>query len=150
MRLLPIALIIWVLTSTVGFADSNETFMPALGFHIAGESGADILETIIPELARLGFSESLPRELSTEHLPVATFRRLNGDEVRVTSGRQCTVLWFSGAALPPGSDLRTFGHAYGERFSNLQAMLKQYLVRLPQPHPRILETDILPVGVCPE
>jgi hypothetical protein len=150
MRLLTIALTTWLLGMTIGFADSEELSMPALGFYIAGQTGADVLETIIPELARVGFTESLPREASTEHGPLARFRRSNGDEVRVTAGKRCATLWFSGADVSPGTDRKTYGRAYGVRFSEIHAILKQYLARLPQPHPIILEGQIPPLGMCPE
>lgn len=149
MRLLPIAVTLWLFATTVGFADSNETSMPALGFYITGETGADVLDTIIPELARVGFTELLPREASTEHLPLATFRRLNGDEIRVIAGKRCAMLWFSGADVPPGIDRKTYGRSYGDRFSKVHAILKQYFVRLPLPHPIILEGETPPVGMCP-
>jgi hypothetical protein len=123
--------------------------MPTLGFYITGETGADVLETIIPELARVGFAESLPREASTEQLPLATFRRSNGDEIRVAAGKRCALLAFSGAGVPPGTDRKTYGRAYGQRFSNVHAILKRYFARLPPPHPIILEGEIPPVGTCP-
>jgi hypothetical protein len=147
MRLLPIALIVWLFATSL--ADSKEPSMPALGFYITGETGADVFDTIIPELARVGFTEFLPREASTEHLPVAMFRRSNGDEIRLTAGKQCAVLWFSGADVPPGTDRTTYGRLYGDRFSKVHAILKQYFLRLPQPHPIILEGEIPPVGMCP-
>lgn len=147
MRLLPIALTVWLLATS--FADSRESSMPALGFCITGETGADVLDTIIPELARIGFTEFLPREASTEYLPLATFRRSNGDEIRVTAGKQCAMLWFSGANVPSGTDRKTYGRSYGERFSKVHEILKQYFVQLPQPHPTILEGEIPPVGMCP-
>lgn len=149
MRLLPIALTVWLFATTVGFADSEESSVPTLGFYITGETGADVLDTIIPELARVGFTESLPREASTEHLPLATFRRSNGDEIRVTAGKRCAVLAFSGAGAPPGTDRKTYGRAYGQRFADVHATLKQYFARLPRPHPIILEGEIPPVGMCP-
>lgn len=54
-RLLLIALTVWLFTTTAGFADSEDTLMAALGFYITGETGADVLDSIIPELARVGF-----------------------------------------------------------------------------------------------
>ena len=149
MRLLPITLTAWLLATTIAFADSNDTSMPALGFYITGETGADVLDTIIPELARVGFTEHLPREASTEHLPVATFRRLNGDEIRVIAGQRCAMVWFSGADVPPGIDRKVYGRSYGDRFSKVHAILKQYFAQLPPPHPTILEGEIPPVGLCP-
>ena len=146
MRLLPIALAVWLLAASI--ADSKESSMPALGFYITGETGADVLDMIIPELARVGFSE-LPREASREHLPLAVFRRSNGDEIRVTAGKECAMLWFSGADVPPGTDRKAYGRLYGERFSKLHAILKEYFVQLPQPHPMILEGEIPPAGMCP-
>jgi hypothetical protein len=149
MRLLPIALIVWLCATTAGVADSNETSMPALGFYVTGETGTDVLDTVIPELARVGFTELLPREASEEHLPLATFRRLNGDEIRVIAGKRCATFWFSGADVPLGADRRTYGRLYGERFSKVHEILKQYFLRLPRPHPMILEGEIPPVGMCP-
>lgn len=148
MRLLPIALPV-LFATTVGFADSEEPSMPALGFYITGETGADVVDTVIPELARVGFTESLPREASTEHLPLATFRRSNGDEIRVIAGKRCAVLWFSGADVPPETDRKAYGRSYGDRFSEVHVILKQYFARLPQPHPMILEGELPPVGMCP-
>ena len=76
MRFLPIALTVWLFTTAVGFADSGESSLPTFGFYVAGETGADVLDTVIPELARMGFAESLPREMSTEHLPMAVVSAL--------------------------------------------------------------------------
>jgi hypothetical protein len=149
MRLLPTALMVLWLLNDQSFANSPESSMPTLGFYITGETGADVLETIIPELARVGFAESLPREASTEQLPLATFRRSNGDEIRVTAGKRCALLAFSGAGVPPGTDRKTYGRAYGQRFSNVHAILKRYFARLQPPHPIILEGEIPPVGTCP-
>ena len=147
MRLLPIALGVWLFAASI--ADSTESSMPALGFYITGETGADVLDTIIPELARVGFTELLPREASREHLPLATFRRPNGDEIRVTAGKECAMFWFSGADIPLGTDRKAYGRLYGDRFSKVHAILKGYLEQLPQPHPMILEGEIPPVGMCP-
>ena len=149
MRVWPIALTMWLFATSAGFADSGETSMPALGFYITGETGADVLDTIIPELARVGFAESLPREMSTEHLPIAVFQRSNGDQIRVIAGRRCSSLTFSSAVVPSGADLETYGRDYGRRFAAVRASLQQYFARLPQPHPKILEGEIPPVGMCP-
>jgi hypothetical protein len=150
MRLLPIALAVFLFVAAIGFADSKGPSMPALGFYITGESGADVLDTITPELARVGFTELLPREASTERLPLAKFRRANGDEVRVTAGNRCAMLWFSGANVPLGTDRKAYGRSYGDRFAELHAILKQYFAQLPQPRPVILEGETPPVGMCPE
>jgi hypothetical protein len=149
MRLLPVALTVGLFATAVGFADSGESSMPTLGFYITGETGADVLDTIIPELARVGFAESLSQQLSTEHLPIASFQRSNGDQIRVTVGKRCALITFSGAVVPSGADVKTYGRAYGRRFSTVHASLQQYFARLPQPHPRILEGEIPPVGTCP-
>jgi hypothetical protein len=149
MRLLPIALTVFLFAPTVGFADSGESSLPTLGFYIIGETGADVLDTVIPELARMGFAESLPREMSTEHLPMASFQRSNGDQIRVIAGQRCALVTFSAAIVPSGADVKTYGRAYGNRVSTVHASLKQYFAQLPPPHPRILEGEIPPVGMCP-
>jgi hypothetical protein len=149
MRLWPMLFILWLPAITESIAGSTQPSMPTLGFYITGETGADLLDTIIPELARVGFAESLPREVSTEHLPLATFRRSDGDEIRVTAGKQCALLAFYSAGVPPGTDRKKYGRAYAHRFSDVHATLKQYFARLPQPHPTILEGEIPPVGMCP-
>jgi hypothetical protein len=149
MRLLPVALTVWLFAATVGFADSRESSMPTLGFYVTGETGVDVLDTIIPELARVGFAESPTRGISTERLPIASFRRSNGDQIRVTAGKRCALITFSGAVVPAGADVKTYGRAYGRRFSTVHATLQRYFAQLPQPHPKILEGEIPPVGMCP-
>jgi hypothetical protein len=145
MRILPTVLGVWLLVASVGFADTAGSPMPALGFYITGETGADVLDTIIPELARVGFAEAMPRDMSTGHHPAATFRRSNGDEIRVTAAKRCAIVVFFGANVFS----RTEGAAYGRRFADVHATLKSYIARLPHPHPRILEGEIPPLGMCP-
>jgi hypothetical protein len=135
----------WLLTSTCCFAGSEGTQPVTLGFYITGETGIDVLDTIIPELARLGFAEAIPRDMSVEPFPVATFRRANGDEIQVTAGKRCALVAFYGAWVLPGTD----PGAFAERFAAIQANLKKYIARLPQPHPVILEGEIPAIGVCP-
>jgi hypothetical protein len=145
MRLLPKVLVVGLLVSTVCFADPGGAPVPTLGFLISGETGLDVLETIIPELARLNFAEATPRrDTSAEHLPVATFRRSNGDEIQVTAAKQCVLIAFYGAEDSPGTDRG----AFARRYAALHADLKKYLASLPQPHPRILE-GVPPLGSCP-
>ncbi len=134
-----------LLASTVCFADSGGAPVPTLGFWISGETGMDVLETIIPELAHLNFAEAIPRDTSSEHLPVAIFRRSNGDEIQVTAGKRCVLVAFYGAEDLPGTDRRGFSR----RYSAIHADLKKYLASLPQPHPTILEGEVPPIGSCP-
>ncbi len=148
MRLLPIALTVWSFASTASFADSGESSLPTFGFYVAGETGTDVLDTVIPELARMGFAESLPREMSSEHLPMAVFQRANGDEVRVIAAKRCALITFSADLVPSGADVKAYGRAYEKRTSSLHASLKHYLAQLPPPHPAFLE-EIPPVGLCP-
>jgi hypothetical protein len=145
MRLIPRILVGWLLASTCCFADAEGTQPVTLGFYITGQTGNDVLDTIIPELARLSFAEAIPRETSSEHLPVATFRRPNGDEIQVTAGKQCALVTFFGPRILPGTD----SSAFGRRFAQIHANLKRYISRLPQPHPTILEGEIPPTGLCP-
>jgi hypothetical protein len=145
MKRLPGIIVAWFVASTCCFADSESKQPITLGIYITGQTGADVLETIIPELARLSFAEAIPREMSSEHLPVATFRRANGDEIQVTAGKGCALLAFFGARIAPGADPGAFVH----RFGTIHADLKNHLERLPQPHPKMLEGEIPPSGVCP-
>jgi len=145
MRLLRKVLVMGLLASTVCFADPGGAPVPTLGFLISGDTGLDVLETIIPELARLNFAEAALRDTSAEHLPVATFRRSNGDEIQITAAKQCVLVAFYGAEDLPGTDRG----AFARRFAAIHADLKKYLASLPQPHPRILEGEVPPIGSCP-
>jgi hypothetical protein len=145
MRLLSRILALGLLASTMCFADSGGASVPTLGFWISGETGVEVLATIIPELARLNFAETIPRDTSAEHLPVATFRRSNGDEIQVTAGPRCVLFAYYGAEDLPGADRGEFAR----RYSAIHADLKRYLAKLPQPHPTILEGEVPPVGSCP-
>ena len=145
MRLSRQLLVMALLASTVCFADSGGAPVPTLGFLVSGETGVGILETIIPELARLNFAEALPRDMSAEHLPVATFRKSNGDEIQVTAGKRCVLVAFYGAKDLP----ETVRGGFARRYSSIHADLKKYLASLPQPHPTILEGEVLPIGSCP-
>jgi hypothetical protein len=145
MRLLPKILVLGLLASTMCFADSGGAPDPTLGFWISGETGVDVLATIIPELARLNFAEAIPRYTSAEHLPIATFRRSNGDEIQATAGKRCVLVAFYGAEDLPGADRGRFAR----RYSTIHAGLKMYLANLSQPHPTILEGEVPPVGSCP-
>ena len=145
MNLLPRIIMVWLLTSSCGLANSEGTQPLTLGFYITGETGIDVLDTIIPELARLEFAEAIPRDISVEKFPVATFRRANGDEIQVTAGKGCALVAFYGARILPGTDRGAFAH----RFTAIHANLKKSIARLPQPHPVILEGEIPTVGICP-
>jgi hypothetical protein len=145
MRLIPTILVMALLALTYRFADSEGASVPTLGFWIAGETGVDVLETIAPELARLNFGEEIPRETSTEHLPVVTLRRSDGDEIQVTIGKRCVLFAFYGAEDLRGTDRGGFAR----RYSSIHANLKKFLASLPQPHPTIFEGDVPPIGLCP-
>ena len=145
MRLLQKIIVAWLLTSSCCFANSEGTQPVTLGFYITGETGIDVLDTIIPELARLSFAEAIPRDISVEQFPVATFRRANGDEIQVTAGKRCALIAFYGARVLAGTD----PGAFAQRFTAIHANLKKYIARLPQPHPVILEGEIPARGLCP-
>ena len=145
MRLLRKSLVKGLLASTICFANPGGAPVPTLGFLISGVTGLDVLETIIPELARLHFAGATPRDTSAEHLPVATFRRSNGDEIQVTAAKQCVLVAFYGAEELSGTDRG----AFARRYAALHADLKKYLASLPQPHPRVLEGEVPPIGSCP-
>jgi hypothetical protein len=144
-RLLRKFLVVGLLASPVCFADTGGAPVPTLGFFISGETGLDVLETIIPELARLNFAEATPRDTSAEHLPVVTFRRFDGDEIQVTAARQCVLVAFYGAEDLPGTNRG----AFALRFAALHADLKKYLAALPQPRPVILEGEVSSIRSCP-
>ncbi len=74
MRLELCVLLSCFLISIGCFADSIVNPTPTLGFYIPGETGNYVLDTIIPELARLKLSEATPRDMSIEHFPVSNFR----------------------------------------------------------------------------
>jgi hypothetical protein len=145
MRLSQKIIAAWLLTSICCFANSEGTQPVTLGFYITGETGIDVLDTIIPELARLSFAEAIPRDISVQQFPVATFRRANGDEIQVTAGKRCALVAFYGARVLPGTELG----AFAQRFTAIHANLKKYIARLPQPHPVILEGEMPARGLCP-
>ena len=87
----------------------------------------------------------LPDDRSADNLPITTMRRLNGDEIQITAGKQCVIVAFLGADVLPATGPDTFTH----RFNAIHADLRKYLASLPQPHPVILEDRAPPVGTCP-
>jgi hypothetical protein len=114
-----------------------------LGIYIHGPSGVDVLDTLRPELARLGFAQVAVDETS-QHLPALLLRHANGEELELVAGQTCARLSFFGLAKlddtdPPG---------YLQRFNAIHADLKNYLARLPPPHPTVVETAPLEDG-CP-
>jgi len=114
-----------------------------LGIYIHGPSGVDVLDTLRPELARLGFAQVAVDETS-QHLPALLLRHVNGEELELVAGQTCARLSFFGIANlddtdPPG---------YLQRFNALHADLKNYLARLPPPHPTFIEKTPLEDG-CP-
>lgn len=114
-----------------------------LGIYIHGPSGVDVLDTLRPELARLGFVQ-LAVDKTSQHLPAVLLRHANGEELELIAGQTCARLRFYGLAKladtdPPG---------YLQRFNALHADLKTYLARLPPPHPTFVETVPLEDG-CP-
>ena len=145
MRHLPNLLAMGLFASTVCFADAGDAQVPTLGFWISGETGVDVLETIIPELARLNFAEVTPRDESAEHLPIAIFRRSNSDAIQVTTRKRCVLVAFYGARDLAG----TVRGAFARRYAAIHADLKKYLATLPQPHPTILEGEVPLTGSCP-
>jgi len=134
------ALLVVMFAPVVGY-----TSPPALtlGIYIHGPNGVDVLDTLRPELARLGFSQVAVDETS-QHLPAVLLRHANGEELELIAGQTCARLSFYGLAKlndtsPPG---------YLQRFNALHADLKNYLARLPPPHPTFIEKVPLEDG-CP-
>ena len=137
--------LIATLATTGCLANPAATRLPTLGRYVVGESGADVLATLIPGLSRLQFTRVLPGATSTEHLPVARFRHANGDEIDAVVGRRCVLLEFNGVAVVPGPGAaRVIG-----RFNALQAALDAYFSGVPAPRPRMLAGELPPAGWCP-
>jgi len=144
LKRLPVVWACGLLFATFCLAGSEKSPVPTLGFYIAGESGTDVLDTLIPELARLRFAEVSNRYISAEHFPVATFRS-DRDEIQVTAGERCALITFFGAAVRPESNAKVVVR----RYSAIHSALERYLATLPQPHPRLLGGEIPPAGFCP-
>jgi hypothetical protein len=139
-------LLVTIFASASCLADSPERRLPTFGLYVGGERGSDVLGIIIPELSQLNFSEALPRTTSGEHLPVAIFRRADGDELQAVIGSGCVLLEFNGAEILPGTD----PNGVIGRFNTVHDTLEQYFSELPQPHPRILSEVPMPAGCTTE
>jgi hypothetical protein len=140
LRVLLSALLVVTFAPVAGYANPPAL---TLGIYIHGPSGVDVLDTLRPELARLGFAQVAVDETS-QHLPAVLLRHANGEELELMAGKTCALLSFYGLTKsdetdPPG---------YLQRFNALHADLKNYLARLPPPHPTFIETVPLEDG-CP-
>jgi hypothetical protein len=137
-------LLIALLTLTASVVASADDRLPTFGLYIVNSSHTDVLADIMPTLSRIGFAETVPRELTGEHLPVATLKNADDDELQAVVGRGCVLLEFNLAEAPIGPER----DVAMRRLKAVHDRLEQYFSKLPEPRPRILTAVPIPDG-CP-